>query len=66
MACHLAGVETAVATCGTAFGEEHIRIINRLLGQTSDPAEVIFTFDPDAAGEKAAFESMETAQSSMP
>jgi DNA primase len=54
MACHLAGVETAVATCGTAFGEEHIRIINRLLGQTSDPAEVIFTFDPDAAGEKAA------------
>jgi DNA primase len=54
MACHLAGVETAVATCGTAFGEEHIRIINRLLGQSSDPAEVIFTFDPDAAGEKAA------------
>lgn len=54
MACHLAGVETAVATCGTAFGEDHIRIINRLLGQSSEPAEVIFTFDPDAAGEKAA------------
>ncbi len=54
MACHLAGVETAVATCGTAFGEEHIRIINRLLGQSTEPAEVIFTFDPDAAGEKAA------------
>jgi DNA primase len=43
-----------VATCGTAFGEEHIRIINRLLGQSTEPAEVIFTFDPDAAGEKAA------------
>lgn len=54
MACHLAGAQTAVATCGTAFGEEHIRIINRLLGQTTDPAEVIFTFDPDAAGQKAA------------
>jgi len=54
MACHLAGVQTAVATCGTAFGEEHIRLINRLLGQSTDPASVIFTFDPDAAGEKAA------------
>jgi len=54
MACHLAGELTAVATCGTAFGEEHIKIINRLLGQSVDPAEVIFTFDPDAAGQKAA------------
>jgi len=54
MACHLAGEMTAVATCGTAFGEEHIKIINRLLGQSTDPAEVIFTFDPDAAGQKAA------------
>lgn len=54
MACHLAGVKTAVATCGTAFGEEHIKLINRLLGQSVEPASVIFTFDPDAAGEKAA------------
>lgn len=55
MACHLAGEKTAVATCGTAFGEDHIKIINRLFGQAStDPASVIFTFDPDAAGEKAA------------
>jgi DNA primase len=55
MACHLAGVETAVATCGTAFGEDHIKLINRLFGSsTGDPASVIFTFDPDAAGEKAA------------
>lgn len=55
MACHLAGFENAVATCGTAFGEEHIRVINRLFGQSSgNPAEVIFTFDPDAAGQKAA------------
>lgn len=55
MACHLAGVETAVATCGTAFGEDHIKLINRLFGSSAgDPASVIFTFDPDAAGEKAA------------
>ena len=54
MACHLAGHQTAVATCGTAFGEDHIRLINRLLGQSRDPASVIFTFDPDAAGQKAA------------
>jgi len=55
MACHLAGVTTAVATCGTAFGDEHIRIINRMLSADKDvPAEVIFTFDPDAAGQKAA------------
>lgn len=55
MACHLAGETTAVATCGTAFGEEHIKLINRLFGQaTAEPAHVIFTFDPDAAGEKAA------------
>jgi DNA primase len=48
-------VTTAVATCGTAFGDDHIRIINRLLSADKDvPAEVIFTFDPDAAGQKAA------------
>ncbi len=54
MACHLAGFPNAVATCGTAFGEDHIKIINRLFGTSEDPAAVVFTFDPDAAGEKAA------------
>ena len=54
MAVHLAGHQTAVATCGTAFGEDHIKIINRLFGTVTEPASVIFTFDPDAAGEKAA------------
>jgi len=54
MACHLAGFPNAVATCGTAFGEDHIKIINRLFGTSEDPASVVFTFDPDAAGEKAA------------
>ncbi|WP_375474616.1 DNA primase [uncultured Jatrophihabitans sp.] len=55
MACHLAGVPTAVATCGTAFGAEHISIIRRLLMDSdSFTGEVIFTFDGDAAGMKAA------------
>jgi DNA primase len=55
MACHLSGVETAVATCGTAFGEDHIRVLRRLLmdANTFD-GEVVFTFDGDAAGQKAA------------
>jgi len=55
MAAHLAGVTTAVATCGTAFGDDHIRIIRRLLmDDDSFRGEVIFTFDGDAAGQKAA------------
>lgn len=55
MACHLAGVTTAVATCGTAFGADHIKVLRRVLGdEASANGEVIFTFDPDAAGQKAA------------
>ncbi|MEO6885745.1 MAG: DNA primase [Jatrophihabitantaceae bacterium] len=55
MACRLAGVTTAVATCGTAFGSEHVKLLRRLL-MDSDAftGEVIFTFDGDAAGMKAA------------
>ncbi|TQM61274.1 DNA primase [Klugiella xanthotipulae] len=54
MACHMAGVTTAVATCGTAFGVEHIKVIRRIMGDDTGQGEVIFTFDPDAAGQKAA------------
>jgi DNA primase len=54
MACQVAGVRTAVATCGTAFGTEHIKVLRRVLGDDSGLGEVIFTFDPDAAGQKAA------------
>ncbi len=55
MAAHLAGIPTAVATCGTAFGADHIRILRRLLmDDDSFRGEVIFTFDGDAAGQKAA------------
>ena len=55
MACHLAGVPTAVATCGTSFGEDHIKVLRRLIMDTDGAAgEVIFTFDGDAAGQRAA------------
>ncbi len=70
MAAQLAGVECAVATCGTAFGTEHVKIVRRLLGDGANPAagvmlasghsyggEVIFTFDGDAAGQKAALKA---------
>ena len=53
MACHLAGVETAIATCGTAFGKDHISVLRRIMSDDA-AAEVIFTFDPDEAGQKAA------------
>lgn len=70
MACHLAGIDTAVATCGTAFGAEHAKIVRRLIADDSlggiqliGPrkvegrqlsSRVVFTFDGDAAGQKAA------------
>jgi DNA primase len=55
MACHLAGVTTAVATCGTAFGTEHIALLRRLMMDgDAFRGEMIFTFDGDAAGRKAA------------
>ncbi|GIH92211.1 DNA primase [Planobispora siamensis] len=63
MACHLAGVPTAVATCGTAFGAEHIKVLRRLLlDQSGSQGEVVFTFDGDAAGQKAALRAFADEQ----
>ncbi|GIJ21085.1 DNA primase [Micromonospora lutea] len=63
MACHLAGVPTAVATCGTAFGTDHISVLRRLLLDTDAVAgEIIFTFDGDAAGQKAALRAFDDDQ----
>ena len=58
MACHQSGVKTAVATCGTAFGEDHARILRRvLLDNDAFHGEVIFTFDGDEAGQRAAIKA---------
>src|SRR5690606_4493092 len=67
MAAHLAGVTTAVASCGTAFGAEHVKIVRRVMGDSNPSAglrlntdgkglagEVVFTFDGAAAEQKAA------------
>lgn len=62
MAAHLAGIETAVATCGTAFGSEHIKIVRRLLGDDGSGGEVVFTFDGDEAGQKAALHAFQEDQ----
>ncbi|MFV0534783.1 MAG: DNA primase [Cumulibacter sp.] len=63
MACHLAGIPTAVASCGTAFGSEHIAVIRQLL-MDSDVfrGEVIFVFDGDEAGQKAALKAFSDDQ----
>jgi len=75
MAAHLSGVPTAVATCGTAFGADHARIVRRLIGDASGVGgvqlasgasiggEIIFTFDGDAAGQKAAMRAFGEDQS---
>ncbi|MCT1557147.1 DNA primase [Helcobacillus massiliensis] len=74
MAAHLAGIETAVASCGTAFGGDHVTVVRRIMGDTAATAglrlgsgfgqggaglggEVIFTFDGDEAGQKAALKA---------
>ena len=76
MAAQLAGIECAVATCGTAFGSEHVKIVRRLIGDGANPAagvmlsngrsyggEIVFTFDGDAAGQKAALRAFQDDQS---
>ena len=70
MAMHLAGVTTAVASCGTAFGDEHITVLRRYLldsqagpgGIRARDGMVIYTFDGDAAGRQAALKAFESDQ----
>ncbi|MGA0733720.1 MAG: DNA primase [Candidatus Nanopelagicales bacterium] len=60
MAFHEAGIENAVATCGTAFGEDHARILKRLISEDDQVSgKVIYTFDGDAAGQKAAMRAFD-------
>lgn len=63
MACHLSGVPNAVATCGTAFGGEHIKVLRRLLmDDDTMKGEVVFTFDGDEAGRRAALKAFDDDQ----
>src|ERR1700709_16007 len=63
MAMHLAGVTTAVASCGTAFGDEHLSMLRRLMMDDSFfRGELIYVFDGDAAGRAAAIKAFEGEQ----
>ena len=45
---HRAGIKRAVATCGTALTEDHVRLLKRYA------SKVVLAFDADAAGQGAA------------
>ncbi len=64
MACHLSGVEGAVATCGTAFGADHVKLLRRILRDEAGgpPARAVFTFDGDVAGQAAAMKAFDGDQ----
>ncbi|MEO3761097.1 DNA primase [Mycobacterium sp. B14F4] len=63
MAMHLAGVTTAVASCGTAFGDEHLAMLRRLMMDDNFfRGELIYVFDGDAAGRAAAIKAFEGEQ----
>jgi len=53
---HQAGVQTAVATCGTALTEKHLDLVLR-----AGARELVFVFDGDAAGLRAAQRASEIA-----
>jgi len=53
IACFMAGVENVVAPLGTAFTEQHARILKRYV------EEAIMCFDSDEAGQKAAVRSLD-------
>ncbi len=53
IACYMAGVQNIVAPQGTAFTEQHARILKRYVD------EVVLCFDSDEAGQNAAVRSLD-------
>jgi DNA primase len=53
IACFMAGIQNVVAPQGTAFTDQHARIITRYVG------EVVICFDSDLAGQKASIRGLE-------
>ncbi|MDK8510143.1 DNA primase [Corynebacterium bovis] len=63
MAMHAAGVDTAIAACGTAFGADHLQVLRRyMLDDQFFRGEIIYTFDGDEAGQKAAMRAFDGDQ----
>jgi len=52
---HQRGTTNVVATCGTAFTEDHCNLIKRYCNR------VAFMYDPDSAGAKATLKSIKVA-----
>jgi DNA primase len=62
MSMHMAGITNTVATCGTALTEDHLLALRRLVG---DDGEIVFAFDGDAAGQKAALKAYATGKKTL-
>ena len=63
MAMHLSGETTAVASCGTAFGDGHLALLRRLMMDDNwYRGELIFVFDGDSAGQAAALKAFDGDQ----
>ncbi|HPP94070.1 MAG TPA: DNA primase [Spirochaetota bacterium] len=54
--CHINGIQNVVAPLGTSLTENHVKILSQLC------SEIVFLFDSDSAGMRAAARSIEISQ----
>ena len=69
MAMHAAGIDNAVATSGTAFNENHLNLFKTAAWQHTketggEGSSIVFAFDSDEAGLKAAERAYEIVKGS--